>query len=208
MSAVQCSDVKSEVLQITKESSATLSSLVTPVTDTDSERELATELASLGITPASDDEQAKRIHKRRSGRGELCFKCGRDFDATEPIYRDRVGGYVMFSYSYRIVSYCKSCAPPETPWSYREQAPCDVCGRDVHSPYQQTYRKHVFCSDKCNQKFWINYQRQKRHEERKISCQKNCGICDKPFTAPRSDTKYCSAACKQKAYRVRRGVPI
>ena len=32
---------------------------------------------------------------------------------------------------------------------------------------------------------------------------KECDACGKAFTAPRSDTKFCSAACKQKAYRAR-----
>ena len=33
---------------------------------------------------------------------------------------------------------------------------------------------------------------------------KECDVCGKAFTAPRSDTKFCSSACKQKAYRLRR----
>ena len=198
-------------LRITKGKPTTLSLSVTPVMDSEcrdattfnTSNDIDSALAALGVTPASDEERAKRIHKHRSGRGELCFKCARTFDESEPIYRDKVGGYVMLSYSYQAVSYCESCAPPETPWHYREQAPCDVCNRDVHYPCQRTYRKHLFCSEVCSKRHWANYQRDKRLREREVTCRKECGECSTSFTALRSDAKYCSAACKQKAYRQR-----
>lgn len=41
-----------------------------------------------------------------------------------------------------------------------------------------------------------------------ISIGRHCIVCDRFFKPERRDNIYCSAACKQKAWRDRRGVPV
>ena len=154
-------------------------------------------------------QDAETVEQRRhycaASRGKVCYHCKHKFDDGEPIYRARTYVYgrgFMRHYSISILSYCKSCAP------YREynEGKCKTCDRDVYFPWDRVYRRHVFCSEDCSKRHWANYRREKRLSERQKTCQKECGECEKSFTAPRSDTKFCSAACKQKAYRVRQGV--
>ena len=118
------------------------------------------------------------------------------------IYRARTyvtGRGFLRNYSISILSYCKSCAP------YRDyhEGECKICDRDVYFPWDRINRRYIFCSKNCSKQFWINFQREKRLKERQITCQKVCGECKKSFKAPRSDTKFCSTVCKQKAYRAR-----
>ena len=68
---------------------------------------------------------------------------------------------------------------------------CPVCNR-----YIPEYG-NVYCSDRCKNDAYIE-RRHQRHEEQ---LQKICVVCGKEFTAKRTDTKYCSNACKQSAYR-------
>ena len=149
----------------------------------------------LGFPKPDAETIARRRRKWDSNRGMLCFKCGREYSSGETIYFGKVGGYALLGYSYRKVSYCESCKPKR----WLDHGKCDTCNREVYFPYRHINRYHVFCSRMCERDHYSKVQRQKRLKNR----QKNCNQCGKAFTAPRSDTKFCSAACKQKAYRQR-----
>jgi len=54
----------------------------------------------------------------------------------------------------------------------------------------------VHCSPECT--------RAARNQRRRITPQQHeCATCSKTFTPPRSDGRYCSPACRQRAYRQR-----
>ena len=141
---------------------------------------------------------ARRERHSGSGKGLLCYDCGHEYLPGETVYYGRVRGWGFCSHTYQKVSYCESCKP--SLWN-TEYGSCDTCQRTVYYPYRNIDRHHVFCSQLCSSRYWNKVQRHKRLESR----QKECKGCEKAFTAPRSDTKFCSAACKQKAYRVRQG---
>lgn len=45
---------------------------------------------------------------------------------------------------------------------------------------------------------------QKRKERKQLEKNRVCVICNKPFVAKKKDAIYCSNACKQKAYRLKK----
>ena len=81
---------------------------------------------------------------------------------------------------------------------------CPYCGNAFYTcNNRQIYCPDTFIGTSCAVK--ANQARQKayRAEERKSTLQKTCAVCGRTFTAKKVDALYCSAACKQKAYRRR-----
>jgi len=72
---------------------------------------------------------------------------------------------------------------------------CKGCGRDF---YTQIETKKYCLYSLCGNRGYQNELKQRRQEARKDMV---CPVCEKTFTPKRSDAKYCSNACRQKAYR-------
>ena len=73
---------------------------------------------------------------------------------------------------------------------------CKGCGRQMIACVKQ-FRKS-YCSTRCYMAAWQRRTRSTRPRPTAIC------ICRKRFKPTRSDARYCSDACRQKAYRVRR----
>jgi len=70
---------------------------------------------------------------------------------------------------------------------------CEGCGRLLG---RTNYWPESTCSDECAQSA--------RNQRRRVArTERRCEECESVFTPPRADTKYCSSACRQKAYRSR-----
>lgn len=88
--------------------------------------------------------------------------------------------------------------------------PCEACGRPVvalHPALHQTPPSYsnrsapaIVCDDRCRHEANLQRQRERRARERRTDCE----TCGETFTPARSDAKYCSDACRQKAYRERK----
>lgn len=79
---------------------------------------------------------------------------------------------------------------------------CDACGVPVVYRYacnRNGNMRHDFCSYRCHNDYYMERRRQRL----KLARNKVCQGCEKDFQAARIDSKYCSHACKQKAYRQR-----
>ena len=79
---------------------------------------------------------------------------------------------------------------PEEAWWWRR---CLVCRRDFWKP---NYRDASVCSDTCRKssaRGWFL-----------PTLTKKCAQCDRYFEPARTDSRYCSSACRQAAYRARR----
>lgn len=141
-------------------------------------------------------ECARRALQHRSSRGECCAQCAKDFDASEPIYRSRtyVGPGFLGGTRTWILSFCDVCRPAER---YRH-GNCAICSRDVHNPCDVLYRRHIHCSERCMRAYYARLQR----DQRKAARQRICEQCRSEFIG-RRDSKFCTAACKQRAYRKR-----
>jgi hypothetical protein len=122
-----------------------------------------------------------------------CQKCGRDIGRAEAVYRS--------PNENRTRVRCEDCAqalrPDRGDWV---RAACECCERPVVFKVDRRSRLHVFCSMLCE---WSSYNRQ-RSERNARAREKVCEGCGEAFTATRRDAKTCSAACKQKVYRLRK----
>jgi hypothetical protein len=77
-----------------------------------------------------------------------------------------------------------------------QQRLCRLCGGLLGD---HPSRPRRFCSDRCR---WISNNRERR-SRRAIGRIKACQACQKSFYPKREDARFCSAACKQRAYRLR-----
>lgn len=73
---------------------------------------------------------------------------------------------------------------------------CDQCGRNLSAGRSSRGR---FCSDGCRNAF----HNARRHERLTQAWDRVCEVCSTEFSSRRSDTRYCSHACRQRAYRER-----
>lgn len=150
-----------------------------------------------------------RRWKRVSPTASRCWLCDGDLGRHNVVYRTRVrlGRGLYGGTSWTIVPLCRRCRPvgpePWQAWSWdRGPEPCQTCSRPVLNQVTRRVRRHTFCSDTCEKEYHI--QRQAAERRRKADLEKRCPVCEEDFTAGRSDARYCSNACKQRAYRRRK----
>ncbi|MDQ3784412.1 MAG: hypothetical protein M3360_05970 [Actinomycetota bacterium] len=63
----------------------------------------------------------------------------------------------------------------------------------------------VFCSQRCRSRYGHDRAGTRRIEERIEAGPVHCAECEQVLEARRSDSIYCSSACRQRAYRKRKG---
>jgi hypothetical protein len=139
---------------------------------------------------------AKRVYAARRAAG-ICARCSQPIAPEAPIWQARcpVGD------GFWHAPVCATCAPAAITWPPLDRwtaRPCAGCERPV---YQQRYTPAVYCSERCR---W-QVANQARRVDRERHRQKRCAMCRNPFAATRRDSRYCSPACRQRAYRQRRG---
>jgi hypothetical protein len=117
-----------------------------------------------------------------------------------------------YSYLRTVVAVCEACITGEKrerlrllPMIFsdrRFEAVCGGCGRRMVTvaKLRLSQRWPVACSDRCAQRI-------RREHTHTRSITRTCP-CGKTFKPKRSDALFCSAACKQKAYRRRRGADL
>jgi len=74
---------------------------------------------------------------------------------------------------------------------------CETCGKEFYTICN--YRRYCHLSD-CR-----SVAKQKRIEERKREhySEHKCSVCSASFVSKRNDARFCSNACRQKAYRTK-----
>jgi hypothetical protein len=129
-----------------------------------------------------------------------CGECGRAIGVDEPVYLHYVnanGGRC----GNRITPCCIACVTAflsPLSLSYlevRAAAPCEACGLEVHFCAGAWWHAHVACSQRCRKTLWRRPTRRAKDRP--------CNACGIEFTPKRSDARYCTPACKQRAYRER-----
>src|SRR5690606_4489879 len=122
-----------------------------------------------------------------------CASCGGDFADGQGVWWRR-GAPI-----------CRDCAPPDDGYLYRwVERTCIGCGRPVTEVVSVTARVRRYRAV-CSQRRYVRYQSSTRAAQRADDRLRDCQTCGERFTPPRSDGRYCSPACRQKAYRRRRG---
>jgi hypothetical protein len=150
------------------------------------------------------DEWEAQVAERLSRRDNLehptrCDRCGDPFEAGDVIYRAMAPWGTSFfgGPTYWLVPHCRECVRPR--WHEVEPRPCVTCRRPVmdirrYGLWAPDYP--IACGQRCAARA-ATVRRRVRHEPRA------CPVCGADFTPRRSDARYCSGACRQRAYRER-----
>jgi len=160
-------------------------------------------------------------HFRSIDRCDVCGDCGRALAPDEPVWT----GFTTATGTRWVHPVCDRCQPRYAtrplPCYWYTPAPCEWCGRAVAFlvPFSRVRRlvpywwrpdadravnvaprhRRVFCSTYCRQRDASSQRVAARARARQRACQ----TCSVAFTAARSDGRYCSQACRQRAYRQR-----
>lgn len=98
-----------------------------------------------------------------------------------------------------IVPVCKACTRADERRRLGEERSCIVCGCQMQvldSKYRSVRTDVLVCSNRCA-------QRRRRASLYRPRMKTICASCRKSFEPKRDDAKFCSVACKQRAYRRR-----
>jgi predicted nucleic acid-binding Zn ribbon protein len=103
-----------------------------------------------------------------------------------------------------LIEQCRPFYCLHVPWEglrargYRSdyQHWCCRCGRPFLGAMVRRY-----CSDECGERT----RRERRDRRGPVPAVRQCGTCGTGFRPQRSDGRYCSPACRQRAYRSRNG---
>ena len=117
---------------------------------------------------------------------------------------------VNFGNGWEVVSVCMDCfkhtSADECTLADRYRRACQGCGAPMLTPVVGRFRWEV-CSRRCYLRI---YRKQKRLHGSTIAWKMRpenwpeCEVCKRPMEGKRSDTRFCSNACRQWAHRRRR----
>jgi hypothetical protein len=159
--------------------------------------------AMLGVTDDDRNAEYRRNIRNAQNDASVCAKCSRKIAASEPVWRQRFDlGYGLFGggWGTTVAPVCSSCKDEHELFDDAAK-PCAGCGRPVHNlTYSVYYRRFTFCSEVCRPKALAAYGRNRRCEARG---DRPCEGCGETFKPTRTDARFCSVACKQRAYRQR-----
>jgi hypothetical protein len=136
-----------------------------------------------------------------------CTACHREMTPADPIYR-----VAVWDWGAKVEEFCAECCATKpkgsgSGWSWltshqwRRPEPCGKCGRPVICDKLRKLPKRVGCSDGCRRAIYGAIETAWRRSRVKAL---TCVLCGVSFMPNRSDARYCSAACKQKAFRQRK----
>jgi hypothetical protein len=141
----------------------------------------------------------------RNGRTIRCRTCKCDIapgvDAYQTWWHYGMSGTYGYSKGYS----CKDCADKQqrdNPRQYDRTRKCQYCCRVVHllERSEQGRSDRFWCSHDCEWSEAAAIAKQRRHLQRATV---ECETCSRQFVQVRTDSRFCSGACRQKAYRRR-----
>ena len=156
--------------------------------------------AMMGVTGDDPDAQRRRKIRNAANTASNCASCGRVFEPGAPVWRIRfsTGRCWGGGWGTTIAPQCQDCV-----WQGRQfhhSKPCGGCGRPVHNEADAVRRRHTFCSERCKARTAATAARHRRAD---IRGTRVCEECEESFEPARTDSRFCSVACKQRAYRRR-----
>ena len=129
------------------------------------------------VTPSKPDRE---YFDNEPGKPRICRLCGKQI---EPI---------RIATSKWPVLFCDDCVKTKHEnWWYQR---CRGCGVWMNRDREK------YCCSECQREAEARRKREHRQQWR---MNKTCPICGEKFTPKRADAKYCSAACRQRAFRKR-----
>ena len=172
------------------------------------------------MTPPDND-----LQRRAFETGEVCGRCGKTLAPDETVVRSFMSWPFIFGERIQQFPICVPCWEGEVSqreglvegerdaawreWALYRQVygalastdyrlglcpvatlPCVTCGRPVVTVPPHGQRKNVSCCRRCRD---LAYRRPRT--------ERACAVCGTEFLPSRSDARYCSQACRQRAYR-------
>jgi hypothetical protein len=133
--------------------------------------------------------------------GGYCSRCQAKFAPDQVVVVVRKGDK-WFETDW--VTVCAACAEPAEQARAKYKVMCEGCSQPMLTPrYPCAVRRWVsswknigehVCSKRCEQRYRRRLQRESRDET-------HCTVCGVGFRPKRADAKFCSNACRQRAYR-------
>lgn len=192
----------------------------------DSREEVAARINALsGITDDEDTRRRRCIIRNAGETGQHCADCERVLTPDEPVWRvwkaiARGWGGIGMCGAFAPV--CEECfksvhvfkLPRDDGGIYevsvrtyydfyedRNPRPCEGCGRPVHQKWTlRSFSKRTVCCSNCARRAQAAAAKSRRAKARGT---RQCQDCGKIFKPTRTDARFCSVACKQRAYRKR-----
>ncbi len=139
-----------------------------------------------------------------------CTRCETPFAGNSPVafmvweriaWATYLGDWNVALTQRECVPVCAACLTDDEQAKERRDATCGGCGLPMRFGTFEDHRRTVSCSARCDQRV-----ARKRKQARRLSRQ--CPQCSTPFRPARADARFCSAACKQAAYRQRALAPV
>ena len=162
---------------------------------------LAAEIEQLvGVTDNERDQRGRHVIRNAQKTCAQCAKCGAGLAADAPVWRQAMSlGRTLFGgWSYTVAPVCERCRSDYR--DYRRPLPCEGCGRSVHQEYSRRSHRRTFCCKACEKAVRATAARQRRSDARAT---RQCEACGETFDPPRTDARFCSSPCRQRAYRRR-----
>ena len=170
--------------------------------------EIAAEIGAL--TGGATRHRAWLIARNSQEDCSCCGRCAEPIKPGEPVWRIYVTVPGLFSpWRSMLAALCAKCGKQDWHAACCEPKPCKGCGRTVHSILRVRWSeracryfltKPVVCCEECGHQARLAKQRRKRTRARGT---RDCPVCHETFEPTRTDAKFCSSACRQKAYRER-----
>jgi hypothetical protein len=140
-----------------------------------------------------------------------CDLCKRALADGEPIYRASTCSSDPRFHYHTVAHVCANCAPQ---WdhvspsigrilSYHFRSspkPCGKCGRPVFQTLQRREPEIIACSPACRK---AQHNARAIAQMKRLRGERKCECGKMIFPPTRSDARFCSNACRQKAYRAR-----
>ena len=163
--------------------------------------------------PLSAEE---REYRAALSEAKICGCCGKEIATHREVFLGRrthrcpppIG---RWGHGSAIVPFGACCIPSLN--GFIELGPCGGCGRHVwlrasragiRHGFYQSRRRYAYCSERCKQAVYAAEGKAKR-TRRRAARKSQCVACGKEFSLGRSDARTCSSACRQRAYRQRKG---
>jgi hypothetical protein len=157
----------------------------------------------LGVTADESAAQRRSIIRNAQATCAHCAKCGCTLAPEAPIWRQRMrlGPGFFGGHSDTVAPVCEQC---RADWKeFRGAEPCENCGRPVHQQDGQRWHLRTFCCSTCERAVRVTAAREQRSDARGT---RKCKTCGETFEPTRTDARYCTPACRQRAYRGRKAV--
>jgi ribosomal protein S27E len=99
------------------------------------------------------------------------------------------------AYWTRLLHVCEQCATQQELDAAKTQVICPGCSRTLFVPYQWNGHRRRYCCEACGKRARRKANRMKTHL---------CPVCKVEFQSARRDARFCSDACRQSTYRLRK----